>query len=67
MFALVSKRYRSFKHVFPKCLQLLWVLSGILHDLHILAGTKAIFKPAVTCVMIIVGFYSVTETVTLVC
>lgn len=62
-----SQRYQSFNHVFSKCLRLLWVLSGILHDLHILAGTKARFKPAVTCLMVLVGLRTATETCTLMC
>lgn len=62
-----SERYQSFNHVYPKCLRLLWVLSGILHDLHILAGTKARFKPAVTCLMVLVGLRTSTETCTLMC
>lgn len=51
---------------FQSVSHLLWALSGILHDLHILTGTKAIFKPAVTCVIVLVGIRTATETCRLV-
>lgn len=65
---MFSKRYHSFNHVFLKCLHLQWVVTRyFLLDLHILVGAKVIFKPAVTCMMILGVIRAAPETCTLMC